>query len=159
MDAASTHEHHGSFRTRIGLTILILGLVIFILGADPAIFGMDRSPMTGFIQISVFLIGLGMICIGGYITLNKLWNGTEKTIPADIGLRLISTGYVISVASGMADLFGFGSHPFPNIPYFGRMQAFGVMIGEAIITMGFLLLIPSTSRKEKEEDLLDQPDL
>ena len=111
---------------------------------------MDRSPVTGFVQIAVFLIGLGMICIGGYLALNALWNGTEKTIAADIGLRLVSTGFVISVASGMADVFGFGSHPLPRIPYFGPWQAIGVMVGEAIIAIGFLMLIPVPPDRRKQ---------
>jgi hypothetical protein len=54
---------------------------------------------------------------------------------------------VISVACGMADIFGFGSQPFPNIPYFGPLQATGVVIGEAIIALGFLLLIPRHRKK------------
>ncbi len=134
-------------RIRIGLSTLILGLLIFVLGADPGLFGLDRSPVTGFVQIAVLLIGLALICLGGYVTLNALWNGTQKSIGADIGLRLVSTGYVISVASGMADVFGFGSHPFPQIPYFGPWQATGVMVGEAMIALGFLLLIPFQGRK------------
>jgi hypothetical protein len=42
----------------------------------------------------------------------------------------------------MADIFGFGSQKLPNIPYFGPWQAVGVMIGEAVIALGFILLIP-----------------
>ena len=129
-------------RIRIGLVVIILGLLIFIFGAEPVLFGLDRSPVLGFVQIAVFLIGLAMICVGGYITLNTLWVGKQKTIAADFGLRLVSTGYVIAVFSGMADVFGFGTHPFPKIPYFGPWQGIGVMIGELIIVIGFLLLIP-----------------
>jgi hypothetical protein len=106
------------------------------------LFNLDRSPVTGFVQIAVFLVGLAIICIGGYFTLNALWNGSEKTIAADVGLRLVATGYVIAVASGMADVFGFGTHPFPKIPYFGPLQALGVMVGEAVIALGFFMLIP-----------------
>jgi hypothetical protein len=80
---------------------------------------MDRSPVTGFVQIAVFLVGLALMCLGGYLGLNALWNGAQKTIAADIGLRLVSTGYVVAVASGMADIFGFGTQTLPNIPYFG----------------------------------------
>lgn len=130
------------YRIRIGLGFVILGLLIFILGIDPQMFNLDRSPVVGFVQIAVFLIGLAMICLGGYVVLNTLWNGNEKTIAADIGYRLVATGYVIAVASGMADVFGFGNQPFPQIPYFGPWQAIGVMVGEIIITLGFLLLIP-----------------
>jgi hypothetical protein len=129
-------------RLRVGLGIVIMGLVVFTLGVDPGIYGLDRSPVVGFVQIAVFLVGLAMICLGGYVTLNTLWNGAEKTIAADIGYRLVSTGYVLTVVSGMADVFGFGSQPFPTIPYFGPWQATGVMAGEIIIAFGFLLLIP-----------------
>ena len=129
-------------RIRVGLLITFIGLILYLLGAAPELFGANRSPVTGFLQISVFLVGLGLICLGGYITLNALWNGFEKSIAADIGLRLVSTGYVIAVVSGMADVFGFGNHPFPRIPYFGVWQAMGVLIGEAVIAFGFLLVIP-----------------
>jgi hypothetical protein len=138
----------GRFRVRFGLIILIIGLGLMILGADPAVFNLDQSPITGFIQITVFLIGLALICIGGYIALSALWGGREKTIAADIGLRLVSTGYVISFGSGFADIFGFGTHKAPAIPYFGPWQAAGVMVGEGIIIIGFILLIPFPAPKE-----------
>lgn len=138
-----------NFRRRIGLALLILGFTLFILGVYPWVFGLDRSPVTGFVQITVFQFGLALICIGGYIALNVFWNGHEKTIAADIGIRLVATGYVISVASGLADVFGIGSHPFPSVPSFGTIQAVGVMIGEVIIALGFLLFIPWPSRLRK----------
>jgi hypothetical protein len=137
------------FKLRFGMVMLILGLLVFILGVQPQLFGLDRAPMIGFVQIAVFLVGLAMICLGGYITLNTLWNGTEKTIAADIGYRLVTTGYVIAVTCGMADVFGFGNQPFPAIPYFGPWQAIGVMIGEVVIAIGFLLLIPIPQKRKK----------
>lgn len=139
------------FWIRPGLVVTILGLVIYLMGAHPAIFGLDRSPVTGYLQIAVFLIGLAVMCIGGFITLNALWNGMQKSIAADIGLRLVATGYVVSVASGMADLFGFGNHLLPDIPYFGPWQAIGVMIGEAVIAIGFVLIIPWPNWERRRE--------
>ena len=133
-------------RIRIGLVIVLIGLLIYVLGAEPSLFGLDRSPVLGFVQIAVFLIGLALVCVGGYIALNTLWNGRKKTIAADIGLRLVSTGFVIAVFTGMADVFGFGTHPFPKIPYFGPWQAVGVMIGELMIVIGFILLVPVPER-------------
>jgi hypothetical protein len=147
MDNSNSHNGLNRLPIRLGLSLVILGLLIFVLGTDPALFGLDRSPVTGFVQISVFLIGLAFICLGGYITLSSLWNGSQRSIGADIGLRMVATGYVISVACGMADIFGFGSHPFPKIPYFGPLQATGVMIGEAVIAFGFILLIPRRRKK------------
>lgn len=136
---------NGRLRIRLGLLVTILGFVIYLLGVDPGIFGLDRSPVTGFLQIATFLIGLAFMCIGGYIGLNALWNGAQKTIAADIGLRLVATGYVVAVATSMADIFGFGSQKLPNIPYFGPWQAVGFMISEAVIALGFILLIPYQS--------------
>ena len=132
-------------RVQIGLTVTLLGFAIFLLGTRPSIFGLDRSPVIGFVQIAVFLVGLSIICIGGYISLMALWKDRKPTIAADIGLRLVSTGYVIAVFAGMADVFGFGSNLLPEVPNFGEWQAFGVQIGEGIIAIGFLLLIPYRS--------------
>ncbi len=127
---------------RASLAITIIGLFVLSVGAKPDWFGWDRSPVVGFVQISVFLIGLGLICLGGYIGLLALWKGTPRTIVADIGLRLVGTGYVISVFSGMADVFGMGSQPLPGVPYFGPWQATGVLIGQVVIALGLLMMMP-----------------
>ena len=137
-------------RIRIGVSLTLLGYLMFLLGARPDLFGADRSPVIGFVQVAVMLIGLGFICIGGYISLMALWKGKEPTISADIGQRLVATGFVLAIFAGMADIFGFGSHPLPGVPYFGPLQARGVIIGEAIITIGFLLLIPPIAKKSGE---------
>lgn len=129
-------------RLRAGLVTTVLGLFVFTVGAKPDWFAWDRSPVVGFVQLSVFLIGLGLICLGGAVGLLAVWNGRGRTIVADIGLRLLSTGYVISVFAGMADVFGMGSQPPPGVPYFGPWQATGVLIGEVLIAVGFLMLIP-----------------
>lgn len=134
-------------RIYVGLAVTFLGFLIFTIGAKPNWFGWDRSPVVGFVQIAVFLAGLAFICLGGYIGLLTLWRGHERTILSEIGTRLVSTGYVVVVFAGMADVFGMGSQPFPKIPYFGPWQASGVLIGQGIIALGFLLFIPFHSRK------------
>jgi len=130
------------WRIRFGLSLTLLGFVDFLLGSRPGIFGLDRSPVIGFVQIAVFLIGLAMICMGGYASLMSLWRDEQPSIAADFGLRLVATGYVVAVFAGMADVFGLGSHPLPGVPFFGEWQARGVEIGQGIIALGFLLLIP-----------------
>jgi hypothetical protein len=129
-------------RVRFSLITIGVGLFVFVVGAKPGWFGWDRSPIVGFIQISVFLIGLALICAGGYVGLLALWGKEQRSIIADIGLRLISTGYVIAVFTGMADVFGMGSQPLPGVPYFGPLQSGGVLIGQATIAVGFLMMIP-----------------
>jgi hypothetical protein len=129
-------------RIRFSLICVGLGLFIFVVGAKPNWFGWSTTAVVGFIQIAVFLIGLALICTGGYIGLSALWGKEERSIIADIGLRLIGTGYVISVFTGMADVFGMGSQGLPKVPYFGPWQAGGVLIGQFVIAIGFLMLIP-----------------
>ncbi|MEN4010701.1 MAG: hypothetical protein AB1453_13040 [Chloroflexota bacterium] len=136
-------------RVRFGLAFTLLGFLIFLLGARPSLFGLDRSPVIGFVQIAVFLVGLAVICIGGYISLMSLWKDRQRSILADIGLRLVATGYVIAVFAGMADVFGAGSHPLPGVPHFGPWQARGVELGQVLIGIGFLLLIPLNPQNKR----------
>jgi hypothetical protein len=144
-DTRGSQKPLSSARVRVGLFTTLSGFFVFIVGAKPDWLGWDRSPVVGFVQIAVFLVGLAIICLGGYIGLLALWGDNQRSIAADIGLRLVSTGYVISVFAGMADVFGMGTHPLPNVPYFGPVQATGVVLGEIVIAVGFLLLIPYKS--------------
>ena len=150
---------NGRFHTRFGLTVTVLGFIIFLVGAEPDLFGLDRSPVIGFVQISVFLVGLGFISLGGYISLAAFWKGGPKSIIADVGQRLVATGYMIAVGSGMADLFGFGSQQLPLLPRFGEWQAIGVLVGQLVIAIGFLMLIPyKTNSPQKTEPLILESD-
>ncbi len=130
------------WRVGFGLGLTFFGFLVFLVGARPSLFHLDRSPVVGFIQISVFLVGLAIICLGGCISLLAYWGNGGRTIAADIGSRLVATGYVVAVFAGMADVFGFGTRPLPAVPYFGHWQATGVELGEGMIALGFLLLIP-----------------
>lgn len=130
------------YRIRFSLISVLFGFFVFTVGAKPNWFGWDRSPVVGFIQIAVFLIGLALICIGGYVGLIALWGKDPRSIIADIGMRLVGTGYVVSVFTGMADIFGMGSQPLPMVPYFGPWQSGGVLIGQIVTAIGFLMMIP-----------------
>lgn len=131
-------------RTRawMGFYVTLFGLFIFIVGAKPEWLGMNRSPVIGFIQIAVFLVGLAIISIGGYVGLGGVWGDDERSIAFDFGLRLVATGYVLAVFAGMADIFGMGTQPFPEVPFFGPLQAIGTEIGQIMIALGFFLMLP-----------------
>jgi hypothetical protein len=130
-------------RIQYGLIISIIGFLVFLVGIKPEIFLLDRSPVLGFVQIAVMLVGLAIICAGGYFSISGLWKGQKSSIAAQLGVRIISTGYIIAVFSGFADIFGLGSHPYPEyIPYFGEWQARGVQIGEGFIAVGMLMMLP-----------------
>jgi len=129
-------------RVRLGLLISSIGLLILFFGAKPEWFGLARSPVVGFVQITIFLVGLAFICLGGYLGLGALWGREERSITADVGVRLISTGYVIALFSGMADVFGMTVQQNIKKPFFGPWQEAGMQIGMFIIAAGVLMLIP-----------------
>ncbi len=151
MDTPRRVSQNGKRRIRAGMGLTGFGLIVFLIGAAPEWFGLDRSPPVGFVQITVFLVGLGLICFGGYVCIACLWNGRARSITADVGLRLVATGFVIAAASGMADVFGFGNQPWPEIPIFGHWQALGVVLGEILIAVGFLLAIPPRFAKSRQK--------
>ena len=84
-------------RARTGLIVTLIGFLIFLLGARPSLFGLDRSPVIGFVQIAVFLVGLAIICLGGYHQPASLWKDHPLSIagrdrPAHGGDRLRHRG-------------------------------------------------------------------
>lgn len=139
-------------RIQWGLILTLIGIVLFVVGARPEVIQMNRSKVLGFIQIAVLEIGLGIICLGGYIAMMGFWKNSPITIAADFGLRFVATGYVIAVVAGMADIFGMGSHPLPGIPYFGELQSAGLMIGQAIVALGLLLMLPHKPKSVNEKN-------
>ena len=141
-------------RIQIGLFGAFIGFLVVVLGAKPEFFGMDRSPVIGFIQTAAFLLGLGIIGFCGYFCLMSFWPKGYTTITADFGIRLLATGWLIAVFSGMADVLGFGSHPTTGLVFFGRLQSMGVEIGEMIMAVGLVMMImpPHSSLRIKPED-------
>jgi len=130
-------------RIQFGLIVAVGGFLVFLIGVRPDLFLLDRSPVLGFIQIAVMLVGLAIMCVGGYISISGLWIGRKHSIAAQLGVRFISTGFMIAVFSGFADIFGLGSHPYPEfIPYFGEWQARGFQIAEGFIAFGMLMMLP-----------------
>lgn len=130
-------------RVRLGIAFALLGYVLFLIGAKPEWFNLDRSDVVGFVQITVFLLGLALLGLGGYFAVDGLWGGGHRTLVADIGVRLISTGYLIAVFAAMADVFGFGNQVMPaEVPYFGPWQAHGTLLGEVVMLLGVLLTVP-----------------
>jgi len=136
-------------RKRIGIGILLIGTLVFLVGAAPQWFGLDRSPVVGFVQIGVFIIGLGLITAGAFMTMDGLWRDRPKPIVAELGARLVGTGYVIALASGMADVFGLGTRPLPSVPFFGYWQGRGVLIGEIVIAVGLAMMAPFWARRKE----------
>ncbi len=144
----SSKPRNTKLRINIGVGLTIAGFLVFVLGAKPGIFNLDRSPVVGFVQTAAFSTGLAILCLGGFIGLKSCQRENySQSLAQDIGLRLVATGYLIALVSGMADVFGFGTQAYPALPFFGPWQSAGVIVGEIIISVGFLLYIPFPSSR------------
>ena len=130
------------------MTLVLLGLFVFMLGINPGMIGMDYSPVVGFVQIGVWLTGLALLLLGASLTVRVVRNGRQSSLRSEIGLRLIATGYVFGVAASFADFLGIGAHRLPDI-YFGPLQVFGLALGVVVSLLGVILYWPSRARRRE----------
>jgi hypothetical protein len=123
------------------MTVVLLGLFIFLIGISPDLIGMDRSPVVGFVQVGVWLTGLAALLLGTYLTIRVIRNGRNQTLRADVGVRLMATGYVVAAAASLADFIGIGSHTLPGL-VFGHLQVLGLVLGVLVSLIGVVLFWP-----------------
>src|SRR3989304_935782 len=105
------------------MTLVLLGLFVFMLGINPGMIGMDYSPVVGFVQIGVWLTGLALLLLGATLT--------------GRGVR-----------PSFADFRGTGPHRLPDI-YFGPLQVFGLALGVVVSLLGVILYWPSRARRRE----------
>jgi hypothetical protein len=147
-------------RARRWMTIVLLGLFIFIIGVQPDILGLNRSLTVGFVQIGVWLTGLAILLLASYATVHVVRNGKPTSLRADIGLRLLATGYVVAAVASLADFIGVGAQRMPLIA-FGPVQVVGLVIGVLLSLLGVILYWPRGKRKPtlNEEVTIEAPDI
>ena len=132
------------------MTLVLIGLFIFIIGVEPDLIGMNRSPAVGFVQVGIWLAGLALLLVGAYATVRVVRNARPNSLRADIGLRLIATGYVVAAVASMADFIGLGAQQIPNVN-FGPIQVIGLAMGVLVSLIGVLLYWPRRERQPGEE--------
>lgn len=137
-------------RARGWMTLVLIGLLIFAIGVDPDLIGMNRSPIVGFVQIGVWLTGLAILLLAAYATVRVVRNGRPNSLRADVGLRLIATGYVLAATASLADFIGLGSHRMPGV-HFGEVQVVGVAVGVLTSLVGVILYWPRPSSEKRED--------
>ncbi len=138
------------------MTIVLVGLFIFLIGIYPNLIGMDRSSVVGFVQIGVWLLGLGILLVGATMAMKVIRNGYPTTLKSEVGLRLIATGYVLAVTASFADFIGIGSHALPGISY-GPLQVTGLALGVLVSLFGVILYGPSKSSYSSSEGQSSTP--
>jgi hypothetical protein len=124
------------------MTLVVIGLLIFAIGLEPDLIGMDRSPVVGFVQVYVWLCGLALALLSAYAAVRVIRNGRPATLRSDIGLRLVSTGYVTVATASLADFLGIGSHAVRTGLIFGHIQIIGLIFGLFTSVVGLLFYWP-----------------
>jgi hypothetical protein len=125
---------------RLGVAIVVAGFFIFILGLFPELIRLGLTPGIGLLQISLFLVGIAIMTLGGYTyAYATRHRAMPRRLREDIGVRLMATGLVVAVATGFADVLGIGSHFGAERPLLGPLQAIGIFLGVAIIGVGILM--------------------
>jgi hypothetical protein len=127
---------------RFGIALTIAGFFIFVIGVFPELIRLNITPGFGVTQIITFLFGIGLMTMGGYIYMYATRHrARQRRLRHEVGMRLIATGYVLCIVSGIADIIGIGTHNIPELPdpYFGLWQSGGVLLGVLIIVFGLFL--------------------
>ncbi len=144
---------NGALRWRLGLVVALIGWVVYLVGIKPAWFGLETAPGIGLVQTLVFVTGWLLFCMGSIVVGLAFWPpAAELPWRADIGVRLAATGALIVVVAALADVFGFGSHPWPARPSFGPWQRAGMLLGMGVTLLGLLLLWPPDAASDPPQD-------
>lgn len=138
------------------LLLFLIGNVLVILSLAAEILGLDLTPGFGIVQMLQLLIGLTLLTLAGFLHMYSLRApDTPRSLQADIGIRLASTGLVFTYVAGLADLMGIGTHVDPAFerPFVGPLQLGGLIVGIISITAGMILY--HTSRGSRQTSSLE----
>lgn len=144
--------------SQVGIAVGVLGGVIILIGLFPSLTGLEAAGGVGILQIVTILIGFATLILGVYIYVQSTYyEGIKHNLAQQIGIRLSMTGLVIAVASGLADVLGFGSHPPgpDQRPVMGIWQIIGILSGFMLASLGviiFALMGDSSDGGEPPED-------
>ncbi|MHB8626743.1 MAG: hypothetical protein ACYDBJ_04745 [Aggregatilineales bacterium] len=127
---------------RFGIAVGALGVMLTLIGLFPTITGIDPSPGFGIVQTVTVLAGLTTLVIGALVFVQTAYYPRQPhTLAQEIAVRLSLTGLLIMIASGLADVLGYGSNPPgpESRPTLGPYQTAGLIGGFLIAALGVLI--------------------
>jgi len=128
--------------SQVGIAVAVLGGVVALIGLFPSITGLEQAAGVGVLQTLVILAGFSILIGGAYLFVQSTYYpGVKHNLAQQIALRLSMTGLVISTASGLADVLGFGSHPSVSDqrPFMGTLQTVGLIGGFVVASIGVII--------------------
>jgi hypothetical protein len=139
---------------QVAIAFTVLGGVIAFIGLFPGVIGLDQAAGIGLFQTTVILVGFSLLIFGAiwFVQVNY-YHGRKHTLGQEVGVRLSMTGLIISIASGMADILGIGSHPpfGEQRPFMGTAQVIGLVGGFVIASLG-VMLFALMGRTDPDDD-------
>jgi hypothetical protein len=132
------------------LASAFLGLALVAVAIILEFQSLVLTPGFGVVQTLLFLLGVTLLTISGYLYLSKRRPAdAPRSLQADIGVRLSLTGLVLCYVSGFADLIRIGTHVQPEFdrPFIGPLQLGGLVIGLIIILAGMVLYFTSRGKR------------
>ncbi len=125
---------------RVAVAIFVFGFFVFIIGRYPGLIRLDLTPGIGLLKITVFLFGIVLMTLGGYLFVRaRRPEPGPHGLGEMIGVRLMGTGLVICYASGYADVLGIGSEQLGEPLLLGPLQAAGIVLGVLVIAAGLIV--------------------
>jgi hypothetical protein len=146
-----SREQTARIRNITIFTLLFLGVILCIISLGAEMIGIDITPGFGIVQMVQLLLGITFLTLAGFTYLKQLRpNGTPRSLQADIGVRLASTGLVFAYVTGLSDIIGIGTHVEPSFerPFVGPLQLGGLALGVISIIIGLLLYYTSRGARD-----------
>jgi uncharacterized membrane protein len=127
---------------QFGIALGALGIVLTLMGLFPGVTGVNATPAIGIVQISAILVGFSLLIFGALIYVKfTFYVNIPSTLAQQISTRLAMTGLLFAALTGLADIFGFGSHTraLAVDAFIGPLQAVGVIGSFLLAAFGVLL--------------------
>jgi hypothetical protein len=128
---------------QLGIALGALGVVLTFMSLFPGAIGVTNPGVgIGIVQFAGLMSGFLLLILGALMYVKyTFYAGRPAVLAQQIGVRLALTGLVLAGMVGLADVFGYGSHPRTSISdvFFGPLQAVGTLAGFVIAAVGVAL--------------------
>jgi uncharacterized membrane protein len=127
---------------QFGIAIGALGMTLTLMGLFPGVTGINATPSIGIVQITAILMGFALLIFGALIYVKfTFYVNTPSNLAQNVSTRLALTGLLFAALTGLADIFGFGSHTRAAAAdaFIGPLQAVGVIGSFLLAALGVLL--------------------
>ncbi len=129
---------------QVGIALGALGVMLCLMGLFPGVTGAEPTAGIGLVQVIMVLVGYSLLIMGALVYLKyTFYLDVPSTLVQQIGTRLALTGILFAALSGLADLFGFGTHIRDDVVdiFFGRLQMVGILASFGMSSLGVLIYV------------------